>query len=88
MMKSNYKIPCVRCLLREMNEQTALRQIENYKKSVPKMEQTDPEQYEARLATCKACKWLYQGTCKKCGAYVEARAFRTDTHCPLGETMW
>lgn len=82
------KVPCVRCLLRELGRTQALQQIEAYRDSVPKMEQVDPEQYETRLAVCKACKWLYQGTCRKCGAYVEARAFRESSHCPLGHHMW
>lgn len=88
MSKSTMRIPCVRCLLREMNEQKVLQQIENYQRSVPKTEQVDPAQYETRLAVCKACKWLNKGTCRKCGAYVEARAFRLDEHCPLGTKMW
>ena len=56
------RIPCVRCLLREMDEQTALQQVLDFQRSVPKMEQADPSQYETRLAVCKACKWLNKGT--------------------------
>jgi len=40
------RIPCVRCLLREMDEQTALQQVLDFQRSVPKMEQADPSQYE------------------------------------------
>ena len=82
------RIPCVRCLLREMDEQTALQQVLDFQRSVPKMEQADPSQYETRLEVCKACKWLNKGTCRKCGTYVEARAFRSDAHCPLGTNIW
>lgn len=69
------RIPCVRCLLREMDEQTALQQVLDFQRSVPKMEQADPSQYETRLAVCKACKWLNKGTCRKCGAYVKREPF-------------
>jgi len=31
------RIPCVRCLLREMDEQTALQQVLDFQRSVPKM---------------------------------------------------
>lgn len=82
------KIPCIRCLLREMDEEMAYQKIREYQSSVPEMEQATEEMYESRLAICKDCKWLNQGTCQKCGAYVEARAYRKDAHCPLGEKMW
>lgn len=87
-MWKDSRIPCIRCLLREMNEAKAYRQVQEYQSSVPEKERAVKEQYESRLAICKECKWLNQGTCRKCGAYVEARAYRKDAHCPLGEKMW
>ncbi|RHV05755.1 hypothetical protein DXB96_06140 [Clostridium sp. OM07-10AC] len=79
---------CVRCLIREMTDQTAMQQILSYQKQIPDHEKTAAPLYEKRLSVCKDCKWLHMGTCRKCGSYVEARAFRTDNHCPLGERIW
>ncbi|MCI7061129.1 MAG: DUF6171 family protein [Lachnospiraceae bacterium] len=79
---------CIRCLIREMTDKDAKQQIISYQQQIPDHEKTAPSLYEKRLSICKDCKWLYLGTCRKCGSYVEARAFRKDDHCPLGKRMW
>lgn len=71
-----------------MNETDTWQRIQEYQKSVPATLRTNDIIYEERLSICKDCKWLNQGTCQKCGAYVEARAYCKDAHCPLGEKMW
>ena len=44
--------------------------------------------YETRLACCRDCEALQNGTCMQCGCYVEMRAARSDMHCPLTEPRW
>ena len=39
------------------------------------------EEYERRLAICKECEKLNEGTCLACGCYVELRAAAKAAHC-------
>lgn len=87
-MLNNKKKNCIRCLLREMDAADAKQRIEEYKKTISPSLRSSSSLYEERLSICKDCKWLSQGTCRKCGAYVEARAYQKDKHCPLGEKLW
>lgn len=75
--------PCVRCLIRDISDGQAAGIIEEYKKNTPPGEVVPDEVYEERLSVCRDCKWLNMGVCVKCGAYVEARAYRSGKHCPL-----
>ena len=79
---------CVRCLIRELTDEDAQRQILAYQEQIPEHKKTAAPLYEERLSICKDCKWLVMGTCQKCGAYVEARAYAADAHCPLGAPLW
>jgi hypothetical protein len=87
-MSDKQKKPCIRCLLRETDAKKASQIISEYQKTVPDAMRAKEGLYEERLAICKDCKWLQYGTCHKCGAYVEARAYHKDMHCPLGEKIW
>lgn len=75
--------PCVRCLIRDISDEQAARIIEEYKMDTAPEDIAPPELYEERLSICRDCKWLNTGVCVKCGAYVEARAYRTGKHCPM-----
>lgn len=76
--------PCVRCLIRELSDEQAARIIEAYKDATAPEETVSPDGYEERLSFCRDCKWLNTGVCVKSGAYVEARAYRSGNHCPVG----
>jgi hypothetical protein len=41
------------------------------------------EETERRLAICRACVFLVQGRCGKCGCPVTAKAAWQDQHCPV-----
>ena len=72
---------CKRCLLREMAEADQA-MIQKYKDAIKSADQVPPEEYERRLAVCKACDKLNAGTCNSCGCYVELRAAAKVSHCP------
>lgn len=75
---------CKRCLLRDMAKEDYAK-IEKYKQAIKEADRVEPEEYERRLAICKACDQLNAGTCGACGCYVELRAVATVGHCPNGE---
>ena len=52
---------------------------------MPRRLRTPDALYETRLACCRDCEALQNGTCMQCGCYVEMRAARSDMHCPLTE---
>lgn len=87
-MYNKLKIPCKRCLIREIGQEDAWKSIQAYQKGIPAEKKTDASEYEQRLAVCKDCKWLHRGMCQKNGYYVEAKAYAKDNHCPLGDKMW
>lgn len=48
------------------------------------------DQYDARLAICRACDYLdYGTTCRHCGCLVVVRAWMADKGCPKpGQAEW
>ena len=80
---------CRRCLLAEMADS---REILDYVKRtgelLPPSERCPDDEYHARLALCRACDYLADATCAKCGCYVEIRALRRGSHCPLPKHRW
>lgn len=80
---------CRRCLLREMTGQNDYYEsVKRYRATMPAAKRTPDADYERRLAACKECRHLENGTCMQCGCYVEMRAARTDMHCPLRGAPW
>lgn len=80
--------PCIKCLVRELGERELLQSLEAYRYSVPPEEQAEEREYHRRLELCKACDWLRQGICGKCGCFVEARAYRSGAVCPHELPRW
>lgn len=63
-----------RCLLRDMTgENDYLRSVERYRATMPRRLRTPDALYETRLACCRDCEALQNGTCMQCGCYVEMR---------------
>lgn len=76
--------PCRRCLIQDLPRGAELRKIiEERLQSIPEEEKTGSETYTARLAACRGCGELREGTCGACGCYVELRAARRAKDCPL-----
>lgn len=82
------KIPCKICLLEEAGRLDVKAMImDNIAKLKPE-HLADDELYQSRLSKCKNCEHLYQGTCAKCGCYVELRAAVSNNHCPHSKKYW
>lgn len=77
---------CKRCLLREMADQEEyFRSLKDYIENMDPDIRASGRLYEERLAVCRKCEMLMQGTCRKCGCYVELRAAVVKNVCPWGK---
>ena len=72
---------CKKCLLREMAEED-YKMIKDYREAIKEKDRVSSDEYERRLAVCKACELLNAGTCGACGCYVELRAIAKVGKCP------
>ncbi len=84
---NNKKIPC-KCLLREAGEQELAQSIAEYVNTLNEEIRADDDLYQRRLKICSGCERLLNGTCLKCGCYVEMRAAVITNHCPSEERLW
>ena len=73
---------CLKCLLRERDEEAYMRQLHHYIELLDADVRTAQAIYEKRLEACKACAYLEAGTCLACGCYVELRAAVKKNKCP------
>ena len=79
-------MPC-RCLLGDVFPDMK-QVIEDVRRVTPPERCAPPALYRARLDACLACPFLMDGTCRKCGCYVEARAIGRDAFCPDVPERW
>lgn len=56
--------------------------------ALPEWRKTSEAEYNRRLGICKSCDFLGEGTCEKCGCYVDLRAARSEMHCPHENHFW
>ncbi len=82
------KKPCTRCLLEAAGKQDVYASIQKCIEKIPEKQRTAPTEYDRRLGICSACEHISEGTCLKCGCYVELRAAKSDSHCPLKKRSW
>lgn len=73
---------CLKCLLREMDEEAYKKQLYHYIEMLDTDIKTESQSYEKRLLVCKSCDCLEAGTCLACGCYVELRAAVRKSRCP------
>ena len=66
------KKPCLKCLLRELDEEAYMKQLHRYIVQLDPEVKTAQQVYEKRLELCKACDYLEAGTCLACGCYGAA----------------
>ena len=85
---SEYKKPCVRCLLEEAGRQDLSESVRAAVAKIPSDKRIADSEYTRRLEICRGCEFLNGGTCLKCGCYSELRAARKDSHCPLKTKKW
>ena len=74
--------PCLRCLLRDVDENQLLEAINQRIAAMPAAQKAPPGEYARRLELCRGCDELLSGTCRKCGCYVELRAAARTGSCP------
>ena len=76
--------PC-RCLLGDFPEGKELAElIADYVASLPEEFRAAPEEISRRLNVCRDCAELFDGTCRLCGCYVEARCRQGGDGLPGG----
>ncbi|SDX90337.1 hypothetical protein SAMN02910264_00996 [Ruminococcaceae bacterium YAD3003] len=73
---------CTRCLLKDFNKEQYEAIVTNGLSSLPKEDLTGSDITEKRLAVCRDCDKLNQGTCLACGCFVEIRASLKKGKCP------
>lgn len=73
---------CRKCLLEELDPEGIYLEIRDMITALPTDKRTDDITYRSRLECCGSCEFLNQGTCVKCGCFVELRAAKKDMHCP------
>lgn len=82
MAETTAKRICKKCLLREFDEETYRSKLGRVLELMDEDTKAAPELYEKRLAVCKECEKLSEGTCLGCGCYVELRAAVKKNKCP------
>ena len=87
MAAENTRISC-RCLLKEAGEKELAQSIAEYVNTLDEEIRADDDLYQQRLKICSGCGKLMNGTCRKCGCYVEMRAAVKNNHCPSEEKLW
>lgn len=81
-MEKMEKKPCLKCLLRELDEEAYMQKLHRYIEMLDADVKTGTELYEERLSACRMCDYLEAGTCLACGCYVELRAAVKKNRCP------
>lgn len=82
MQEESTKRVCKRCLFREYDRETYERDLERVLRLMDRDVKAPDALYEERLAVCKECEKLSEGTCLGCGCYVELRAAVAKNRCP------
>lgn len=80
-------MPC-RCLLYEAGEKQLAENIREYIGTLGEDIKAEKELYQKRLSICGKCPQLLDGTCLKCGCYVEMRAAVKRNRCPSENKYW
>ena len=76
------KKPCLKCLLREMDQEAYMENLYDYIAHIEEDIKTPDGKYNNRLEVCKTCDYLQEGMCRACGCYVELRAAIDKNQCP------
>ena len=83
--KEGNKKHCLKCLLREMNQETYMDNLYDYIRRLDEDIKADQALYEERLSVCKECDYLQEGMCRACGCFVELRAVIKNNVCSYGK---
>ena len=78
-------MPC-KCLLKD--GEPLYDTVSAYLDALPEDLKADEKTVRQRLAVCEKCDFLWDGICRKCGCYVQARAAKKDRRCPHESRFW
>ena len=73
---------CTRCLLQDFDRAKYEALIVKSIEDLPKEDIASDDVRQGRLALCRECTRLNQGTCLACGCFVEIRAALVRGKCP------
>ena len=73
---------CKKCLLREAFPADYEKYVASLLRRMTPAQKTPEDAYQSRLAQCKACDQLNNGTCMGCGCLVELKAAYKNEKCP------
>ena len=76
---------CRKCLLAELDNEKLLAEVKLAISRLGEELKVSDEIYESRLALCRECDYLNEGTCNACGCYVELRAAAKTGRCPYNK---
>ncbi len=76
---------CRKCLTKDMDEKDYLEKIQVLVANLDADVKVKQEIYEKRLAVCRECDFLADGTCRACGCFVELRAAVRKNSCPYNK---
>ncbi|MGN0436084.1 MAG: DUF6171 family protein [Wujia sp.] len=79
---------CKRCFFAEIDRDGIYKEISRIISDMPEEKRTEEAEYQRRLDICEKCDSLGEGTCGKCGCFVELRAAKKDMHCPSEKHFW
>lgn len=79
---------CKRCFFEELDPNGIYKEIADMIEALPKDKRSSEDEYRRRLDICGRCTSLGEGTCGKCGCFVELRAAKADMHCPHEKHFW
>ncbi|MDE6708951.1 MAG: hypothetical protein K2J76_00500 [Oscillospiraceae bacterium] len=79
---------CRKCLFEEIDKNGVYASIKELIAALPEERRTEEKEYSRRLDICKECEFLGEGTCGKCGCFVELRAAKSDMDCPHENHFW
>ena len=79
---------CKKCLFEEIDRDGVYASIKELIDALPEEKRADKKEYLRRLEICRRCDSLGEGTCGKCGCFVELRAAKADMKCPHENHLW
>lgn len=79
--------PC-RCLLMESNQEEMSKTVEELVLLMPEDKKAAESTRRSRLEICRQCEHLADGTCARCGCFVELRAAVRAQRCPDVPSRW
>ncbi|MCH5349089.1 MAG: hypothetical protein J1E40_07185 [Oscillospiraceae bacterium] len=79
---------CRKCLFEDIDREGVYSSIKELIDALPEDKKTPEAEYHRRLDICRKCDSLGEGTCGKCGCFVELRAAKKNMDCPHENHYW